>query len=266
MPLPRQRAHIVGEDEILEIAGRAELDARHDVVELETEFRETRLANQHDGAAADQVGDDFARDMRQRGLLLLLASAERERDRVESEKHGHRMADLQHGTGKFEPGSTAPGIPRGHVEQERMVFRAGQGVGEVVVRFAGRDRRYQPATEEKTEQENDDPLHGYDLAPARWLRRLDVLLPESATASMAVPLTWSRGHRSIARKTRRARSVAAREGEGYRCCGCYGSHWHWRWSRAPPLPRPATTGGRSDRSAWSYPSRPAAARTSLRAS
>src|SRR6516165_5903768 len=211
MPLPRQRAHIVGEDEILEIARRAELDAWHDVVELETEFRETRLANQHDGAAADQVGDDFARDLRHRGLLLLLAGAEREPDRVEIEKHGHGVADLQHGAGKFEPRRTAPGIPRGHVEQERVVFRAGQGAGEVVVRLAGRDRCHQPATEEKTEQENDDPLHGYDLAPARRLRRLDVLSPESAAASMAGPLTWSRGHRSIARKTRRAPSRRARK-------------------------------------------------------
>src|SRR5262245_22300975 len=115
---------------------------------------------------------DLARHLRHRGLLLLLAGAEREPDRVEIEKHGHGMPDLQHGAGKVEPGSTAPGIPRGHVEQERMVFRAGQGAGEVVVRLAGRDRRHQPATEDKTEQENDDPLHGCDLAPARRLRRL----------------------------------------------------------------------------------------------
>src|SRR5947209_10236585 len=73
MPLPCQRAHIVGEDEILKIARRAELHARHDVVELDAQFRETRLADQHDGAIADQVGDDFARDLRHRGLLLLLA-------------------------------------------------------------------------------------------------------------------------------------------------------------------------------------------------
>src|SRR6516164_7512074 len=64
--------------------------------------------------------------------------------------------------------------PVGHVEQERMIFRAGQGPGELVVRLAGWDRCNQPATEEKTEQENDDPLHGYNLAPARRLRRLDV--------------------------------------------------------------------------------------------
>src|SRR6516164_10360435 len=124
MSLPRERAYIVGEDEVLQIARRAELDARHDLVELEAELSKTRLADQHDGAAADQVGDDLARDLRHRDLLLLLASAEREPDRVEIEKHGHGVADLQHGAGKFEPGSTAPGIPRGHVEQERMIFRA----------------------------------------------------------------------------------------------------------------------------------------------
>src|SRR5215471_19520587 len=66
----------------------------------------------------------------------------------------------------------------------------------VVMRFAGRDRRHQPATEDKTEQENDDPLHGYDLAPTRRLRRLDVLSLESAAASMAGPLTRSHGHRT----------------------------------------------------------------------
>src|SRR5262249_22119482 len=185
---PCERAYIVGEDEILEIARRAKLHAWYDVVELEAELRETRLANQHDGAAADQVGDDLARDLRHRGLLLLLAGAERESDCVEIEKHGHGVPDLQHGAGKLEPGSTAPGIPRGHVEQERMVFRAGQGAGEVIVRLAGRDRRGQPATEEKTEQENDDPLHGCDLATAPRFRRLAELSPESAEGSMAETL------------------------------------------------------------------------------
>src|SRR5215472_6999028 len=111
MLLPRQRAHIVGEDEVLEIARRAELHARHDLVELEAELRETRLADQHDGSVADQVGDDFARDLWHRGLLLLLACTEREPDRVEVEKHGHGVADLQHRTGKFEPGRTAPDPP-----------------------------------------------------------------------------------------------------------------------------------------------------------
>src|SRR5262249_43530886 len=101
------------------------------------------------------------------------ACTEREPDRVEIEKHGHGVADLQRGTGKFEPGSATPGIPRGHVEQERMVFRAGQGAGEVVTRFAGRDRSRQPATQEKTEQENDHPLHGCALAPTRRLPRVD---------------------------------------------------------------------------------------------
>src|SRR5262250_1779585 len=160
MLLPRQRAHIVGEDEVLEIARRAELHARHDLVELEAELRETRLADQHDGSVADQVGDDFARDLWHRGLLLLLACTEREPDRVEIEKHGHGVADLQHRTGKFEPGRTAPGPPGGHVEPERMVFWAGERAGEVIVLFSQRDRRYQSTPEDKTEQKNDDPLHG----------------------------------------------------------------------------------------------------------
>src|SRR5262249_47934693 len=118
MLLPRQHAHIVGEDEVLEIARRAELHARHDLVELEAELRETRLADQHDGSVADQVGDDFARDLWHRGLLLLLACTEREPDRVEIEKHGHGVADLQHRTGKFEPGCTPLTRSREHCTQD----------------------------------------------------------------------------------------------------------------------------------------------------
>src|SRR5215471_14090176 len=194
MLLPRQRAHIVGEDEVLEIARRAELHARHDVVELEAELREARLADQHDGAVADQVGDDFARDLWHRGLLLLLACTERKLT-------ASRLRNTATGWPTFNiaRANSSPVAPRQEsqvIMWRRMVFRAGQGAGEIVVRFPGRDRPHQPATEEKTEQENDDPLHGYDLAPARRLRRLDVLSLESAAASMAGPLTRSRGHRT----------------------------------------------------------------------
>src|SRR4051794_8263202 len=70
--LPRQRAHIVGEDKILEVAGTAELHPRHDIVQPQSEFLKAGLAEQHHGPAPDQVGDKVARDLLHGRFLLLL--------------------------------------------------------------------------------------------------------------------------------------------------------------------------------------------------
>src|SRR5262249_13710701 len=141
------------------------------------------------------------------------ACTEREPDRVEIEKHGHGVADLQRGTGKFEPGSATPGIPRGHVEQERMVFRAGQGAGEVVTRLPGGTEAVSPPLKRGPSRKMTIRCTGVTSLQHVGSLGLMVLSPESAAGSMARVLTLSRGHRSIARKTRRPRSAAERASE-----------------------------------------------------
>src|SRR5215831_8735625 len=158
MPLPRERAHIVGEDEILEIARRAELHAWHDVVELEAELRETRLANQHNAPPRIKSA------MISRGTCGIEAFFSCSPVRSSCAWPG---------------GTDAVSPPPRKRPSRKMTIRC---MGVTSLQHVGSVG-------------------------------LLVLSPESAEGSMARPLTRSRGHRSIACKTRRPRSAAERGGD-----------------------------------------------------
>jgi hypothetical protein len=46
------------------------------------------------------------------------------------------------------------------VDEQRMILRRRESAGQVIVRLPRRDRRHHCTSDEKTKQEDHDPLHG----------------------------------------------------------------------------------------------------------
>src|SRR5262245_8023663 len=213
MPLPRERAHIVGEDEILEIARRAELHAWHDVVELEAELRETRLANQHNAPPRIKSA------MISRGTCGIEAffscspvrSASLTASRLRNTATGCPIFSMAQA-------NSSPVAPR----QESPVVmwsKSGwfSGLAKAPVRsscaWPGGTDAVSPPPRKRPSRKMTIRCMGVTSLQHVGSVGLLVLSPESAEGSMARPLTRSRGHRSIACKARGPRCAAAHAGE-----------------------------------------------------